>query len=43
VAVNETRCAPPDAVIEVPVRHTFMMNDRRVRRVIHDLLNRVAA
>lgn len=43
VAVSETRCAATDAVIEVPVRHTFMMNDGRVRRVIQDLLNRVAA
>ncbi len=43
VAVSETRCLAVDSVIEVPVRHTFMMNDRRVRRVIRDVLNRVAA
>ena len=43
VTVSETQCAATDAVIEVPVRHTFMMNDRRVRRVIEDVLNRVAA
>ncbi len=38
VAVSETRCAPGDPVIELPVRHTFMMNDRRVRQIIRDLL-----
>ena len=43
VAVSETQCAATDAVIEVPVRHTFMMNDQRVRRAIQDVLTRVAA
>jgi hypothetical protein len=43
VAVSETRCLAVDAVSGVPVHHTFMMNDRRVRRVIQDVLNRVAA
>jgi hypothetical protein len=32
---------PTDLPITFPVRHTFMMNDQRVRRVIRDLLDRV--
>lgn len=43
VAVNETRCAPGEPVIELPVRHTFMMNDRRVRQIIRELLAQLSA
>jgi hypothetical protein len=42
VAVSETRCSTTDCVIELPVRHTFMMNDRRVRQLIQDLLREIA-
>jgi len=38
VAVSETTMADTDAPIEVPVRHTFMMNDPRVREVIREVL-----
>lgn len=42
VAVSETMVAGTDAPIEFPVRHTFMMNDRRVREVIHKILKKAA-
>jgi pimeloyl-ACP methyl ester carboxylesterase len=38
VAVDETRCAPDDHVIEIPARHTFMMNHPAVRQVIRDIM-----
>jgi pimeloyl-ACP methyl ester carboxylesterase len=38
VAVSETLIAPSDTPITVPVRHTFMMNDRRVLAVILQVL-----
>jgi pimeloyl-ACP methyl ester carboxylesterase len=38
VAVSETMVSGTDAPIELPVRHTFMMNDRRVREVIRAVL-----
>lgn len=34
VAVDETHCTIEDPVIQLPVRHTFMMNDPRVRAEI---------
>jgi pimeloyl-ACP methyl ester carboxylesterase len=40
VAVSETMVASTDVPIELPVRHTFMMNDRRVREVIRTVLTR---
>ena len=43
VAVSETACAPDDVVIEIPVWHTYMMNDPRVRGIIQDLLERAAS
>jgi hypothetical protein len=42
VAVAETLVSPTDLPVTFPVRHPFMMNDHRVRRVIRDLLERVA-
>jgi pimeloyl-ACP methyl ester carboxylesterase len=42
VAVSETMAASTDAPIELPVRHTFMMNDRRVREVIRMVLKGAA-
>jgi pimeloyl-ACP methyl ester carboxylesterase len=42
VAVSETMVAGTDAPIELPVRHTFMMNDRRVREVIRTVLKKAA-
>jgi hypothetical protein len=42
VAVSETLVSPSDQPITFPVRHTFMMNDRRVRGVIHKLLERAS-
>jgi hypothetical protein len=41
VAVSETLVSPADQPITFPVRHTFMMNDRRVRGVIRQVLERV--
>ncbi len=38
VAVDETRLAADQPVTELPVRHTFMMNDPRVRAVIDGVL-----
>lgn len=38
VSVGETRATPQDSPIVVPVRHTFMLNDREVRRVVLDLV-----
>ena len=38
VAVAETRIAAEDQPITLPVRHTFMMNDPRVRSVIEQVL-----
>ncbi len=38
VSVGETRASPADSPIVVPVHHTFMLNDREVRRVVVDLL-----
>ena len=34
VALNETRFSPDDSVIQLPVMHTFMMNDSRVQKSI---------
>jgi thioesterase domain-containing protein len=39
VAVDETRVTPDDHPILTPARHTFMMNDRHVRRAIRDVLD----
>jgi pimeloyl-ACP methyl ester carboxylesterase len=41
VSVEETRCVPSDRVVEVPARHTFLMNHREVRQVIHEVLSTV--
>ena len=38
VAVEETRPTPDTPVIELPVYHTFLMNDARVRAVIRTVL-----
>jgi pimeloyl-ACP methyl ester carboxylesterase len=41
VAVMETRVTATDQPIEVAARHTFLMNHRQVRTVIHRALDRV--
>ena len=38
VALNETLVSSADRPITFPVRHTFMMNDRRVRKLILQIL-----
>jgi alpha/beta hydrolase family protein len=43
VAVSETLMSPSDRPITFPVRHTFMMNDHRVRGTIRQVLERVLA
>lgn len=43
VAVSETRVRATDRSLEFPVRHTFMMNDAQVRRLIEEILVRVDA
>jgi Alpha/beta hydrolase family len=42
IAVAETLITPKDEPVILPVRHTFMMNDRRVRAVIAQVLERAA-
>lgn len=42
VALSETRCQPDDPVIEVPARHTFLMNHRLVRRAIRQVIQESA-
>ncbi len=34
VALNETRLSPSDRVVQLPVWHTFMMNDDRVQATV---------
>lgn len=41
VAVSETLVSPADQPVTLPVRHTFMMNDRQVRAAIREVLGRV--
>jgi hypothetical protein len=43
VALAETLIVPEDRPVILPVRHTFMMNDLRVRAVIHQVLERAGA
>jgi hypothetical protein len=43
VAVAETLVSPADQPMIFPVRHTFMMNDRRVRGAIRHVLKGLAA
>ncbi len=38
VAVTETRLNPDDPIIQLPVGHTFMMNDRHVQKQIFQAL-----
>ncbi len=38
VAVSETRIRDEDALVVLPVTHTFMMNNARVHEVIHQAL-----
>ena len=40
VAVDETRIHPDASPVELPVAHTFMMNDRAVQDAILELLGR---
>lgn len=34
VALNETRLSPRDRLVQLPVMHTFMMNDSRVQKIV---------
>jgi hypothetical protein len=43
VAVDEARLDAAATLIELPASHTFMMNNRQVRRVVRDLLAGTAA
>ncbi|HEY7635757.1 MAG TPA: hypothetical protein VH763_09440 [Gemmatimonadales bacterium] len=43
VAVEETRLDAAVALIELPASHTFMMNNRRVRTTVREVLVRAAA
>jgi hypothetical protein len=43
VAVSETMLSSSDRPITFPVRHTFMMNDPRVREVIRQVLEQLPA
>ncbi len=43
VAVAEVRLVVGARVVELPVGHTFMMNNRRVRALVRDLLTQAAA
>lgn len=43
VSRDETRCDPADHVLEVPARHTFLMNHPEVRQIIHQVLARIEA
>jgi hypothetical protein len=38
VALSEVRPPAPGTLVELPVGHTFMMNDRRVRDLLLDIL-----
>lgn len=38
VGREETRCTPDDMIQEAPARHAFMMNNRRVRELIREVL-----
>ncbi|MDJ0597574.1 MAG: alpha/beta hydrolase [Crocosphaera sp.] len=38
VAVSETRLREQELIIELPVTHTFMMNDRRVQKTVAQAL-----
>ena len=39
VALDETRLSQRDRLIQLPVLHTFMMNDRRVQKAVQLALN----
>ncbi|MGH7517070.1 MAG: esterase/lipase family protein [Gemmatimonadales bacterium] len=43
VGVAEARLDMAARVVELPVAHTFMMNDRRVRALVHEVLQQAAA
>ena len=43
VAVAETRLSATAPVVELPASHTFMMNNRRVRALVLEVLARAAA
>ncbi len=38
VALNETRLSPQDHVVQLPVMHTFMMNDANVQNTVKQVL-----
>jgi hypothetical protein len=42
VAVDEAKMDGPEYLAQVPVRHTFMMNDRRVRALLLNALDGVS-
>lgn len=41
VSRDETRCVPSDEVLEVPARHTFLMNHPEVRKAIRQVLDQI--
>jgi pimeloyl-ACP methyl ester carboxylesterase len=41
VGREETRCTDEDRVLEVPARHTFIMNHPEVRRIIHAVVGAI--
>jgi hypothetical protein len=43
VGREETRCVSQDRIFEVPARHTFIMNHRETRRIIHAVLGAIEA
>jgi hypothetical protein len=43
LAVAEARLRAGARVVELPVAHTFMMNDRRVRALVREVLTQAAA
>jgi hypothetical protein len=43
VAVDEVQAWQAAHVVHLPVAHTFMMNDRRVRVLVRDILSHAVA
>lgn len=39
VALSETRLSPQDSIVQLPVMHTWMMNDTKVQTAIRQIFN----